>query len=598
MAGVPVSESGNLRVETMKPSASKSDEPAPRRIFEVNGPWDRRARYLAFIPLVFAVLLGFYYVRAYGVNFFWSDSWDGVVLLFEEHAAGTLSLHSFWAPHCEHRHFFPRMVQFGTGLLTQGNALPSLYLTEFMLLGVLLSFLAAFRERFPSGWAMWLAAPAAFLVFSLRQYEMMLWEFELSFAMTIAATTLAFLCLSRMKAGWNALMFATAASAATIAAGSAMQGLLVWPIGLAQILIVSLDKRRKIVLASCWAVIGAAEWSAYFVNWSHPSGHPAIHFSPTYLIAMIGGAFFDKPKMAVAAGLLILALAGLAVVFALLRRQWAADSFWLAIMACSLATVAMITLGRSGFPLGQALASRYACFSIPLVLATYVLFIPKAGDQFRRTKVFGTCVVLVLMLLGVAHSLDEGLTAGTLWREIKLYGQTAICTTDSQSDAMLQLYYPRKDVLLDAIETMKKLKYGPFADADLCAKSQLLPPTAPVLPGTTQFAMQPPEGVLVPNGAVLIVQGWAVDWPADRKMGEPAGGVAVVIDGVAHPARYGIENAAAVQSLGDEKYRHSGFLCFVAVGDVGPGNHTVSLKIATQDRKAAFATPKRDFRIP
>ncbi len=584
-------------MKIMTASSTKTDEPAPGGIFERNSPWDRQARYGAFVPLVFAVLLGFYFVHAFGVNLFWRDSWDGITPLFEQYHAGTLSVNSFWAPHCEHRHFFPRLTLFAVGLLTHGNAVADMVLTQFMLLAVLLAFLAAFRERFPSGWAMWLTVPIGFLVFSLRQYELMLWEFELSFAMTIAATTLTFFCLSRMKNGRNALMFATAASAATIAAGSAMQGLAVWPVGLAQILIVSLDRRRKIILASIWAIVGAAEWLAYFVNWSHPDGHPPIHFSPTYLVSIIGSSLFNGPKAATIVGLVIFVLAAAAVVFSLWRRQWAADSFWLATLACSLATAAMITLGRSGFALTQALSSRYACFAVPTVIATYVFLIPKAGDPLRRTRTAGTCVMLILMFVGIAHSFDEGLAAGTLWRELKLYGQTAICAADSRSDGMLQVYYPRKDVLLETIGIMKKLKYGPFADADLCAQSQSLPATLPVLPGPTQFAMQPPRGTFVPDSAVLIVRGWAVDWPRDRKIGEPAGGVAVVIDGVAHTARYGIEDDAAVESLGSKKYLYSGFICFVAVSDIGPGFHTISLKIATQDRKAVFETPKAAFKI-
>ena len=151
--------------------------------------------------------------------------------LFEQHAAGTLTIAKFWEFHYEHRHFFPKLAMFGLGLLTRGNALANMYLTELLLLAILAVFIIAVRERLTSGLAVWLMVPVAFLVFSFRQWENMLWGFQVAFVMPVAAALVAFLCLARMKNERFVAMFGGALFSATVAAFSALHGLIAWPVG-------------------------------------------------------------------------------------------------------------------------------------------------------------------------------------------------------------------------------------------------------------------------------------------------------------------------------------------------------------------------------
>lgn len=58
--------------------------------------------FLISAPGVFSLL----YVRAFGVNVVVRDQWE-VATLFGELFSGTLSLADLWAPHNEHRFFFP-----------------------------------------------------------------------------------------------------------------------------------------------------------------------------------------------------------------------------------------------------------------------------------------------------------------------------------------------------------------------------------------------------------------------------------------------------------------------------------------------------------
>jgi hypothetical protein len=434
--------------------------------------------------------------------------------------------------------------------------------------------------------------PAAFLVFSFRQWENMLSGINVAFIMCMAAAVVAFLCLAWMKNERFVAAFIGALLSATVATYSALQGLIVWPVGLGQLLIVPLTKRQKIVLAALWVVVGIAQWIFYFLGYAAPAHHPPMGFSWNYLLVGVGSALFDSVKAAWVAGLLILILTAAAVVLVLVRRQVSQQSFWLAVIAYVLTTLGAITVGRSGFGIDQALSSRYATLTIPLVIVCYVLPIPWGTERFRLASAFLACATLSLAILGARDSFQRGLDLGrSLW-SIRVCGQTIVCTIRSQPETMRRHIYDHEflrtseNVLTDAVAILEKLKYNVFADAELCASSQLPSPALPVSAAETKWAIT--GIVLYPRPQpMMLIAGWAVDWPA----GQLAGGVTVVLDGVQHPARYGLPSAEAAKLLGGGKFSHAGFLCSAPVSELGPGRHTIFLKVLTRDRTAIYKAP-------
>jgi hypothetical protein len=164
----------------------------------VDVPWGQRSglgaasRHLAWILIALAAFSGFAYVYAFGVNVFWWDDWTALPLLYEQYAEGTLTASSLWTQQNEHRIVLPKLVMLGLGVLTRGNALPLMYFTEVLLSAILVTFLVSFRRQFGGGQAIWLMAPVAFLVFSLRQTENMLWAIQSAFVMIVAAAFAAF----------------------------------------------------------------------------------------------------------------------------------------------------------------------------------------------------------------------------------------------------------------------------------------------------------------------------------------------------------------------------------------------------------------------
>lgn len=570
--------------------SGRADNALPTSFIASGRLWDHIGRYLPYILILTAILTGFCYVYAYGVNILWEDEWDLIPPLLQKFDAGTLTLADFWKPHSEHRIFFPTLIDFGLGFLTAGDIVMNMYLSQLVLAGALVLFVSVFRERFAEGPGIWLMVPLAFLCFSFRQWQNMLFGVQLQCYLVILAQAGAFFCLGRMKDGRFMSMFICAALFATLASGSFISGLLVWPVALGQILLLPLERRRKGILMAVWAILSILEWIVYFIGYTKPSYHPPYGWSWAYFFEFVGGGLFDQPATALIAGVIVLVLMAVAVAFVFLKRQWAEQSFWLAILAFGLANVGVTVIGRAGFGANQALSSRYATFSIPLIIATGVLLAPRRGEKFFLSGVLLTGAMAGLAILGTGQAFITGMGIGEAHREFRRYAQAAVCTMDSQPDEMICVinnYHisGKRDVLLGYVDTVKKLKYNVFADEELYARSQVASPTLPVLPAAPRCEI---TGIAPsPMGPLTIIRGWAVDWPR----GNVAGGVTVVLDGVAYPACYGLPSDESVKKLGDGKFANAGFGCAVPARELGRGQHTISLKVLTRDRTGVYVTP-------
>jgi len=554
--------------------------------------WERIAWWSGYAMIGLAVFSGFFFVYCFGVNLFWWDEWDVPLSLFRHYDDGTLTPGVFWMQHNEHRIPFPKLILFGLGILSRGNTLIYMVFTEVLLASILAIFIAAFRKQFTRPWMIWLMVPPAFLVFCLRQYENMLWGFQIGFVMVVAAGLFAFLCLSWVDRPRWAVAFAAAVTSAIVSAFSSIPGLLVWPVGLGQLLIAPIEKGRKILLASLWTVCGLAVWLAYFHNYVKPAHHPRLRFLWEHFLILVGGSVAGVPTWTVPAvvwaGGFILAMAVAAVVCIAVKRQWGEQAFWLATLAFSLGILGSVTLGRSGFGFGQAFSPRYATFSIPLLVATYVVLISQHRKNGKPAAGWLTVVLPLAMVFGTVTSFSDGWNAGRYTWLSREYQRFVICTLDAQPDEIIQVFPPeRLREIRPAAAMMKKMRLNVFSDPAWCERYQIPDPALPKIEEETRCGL---DGFsLQAKGEVVRDQGWAVDWPAR----DLAGGVAVELNGVAYPAMYGMTSEAAVAALGDIKYLKSGFWANIPTKDIPSGVNVMTYRILTRDRKAVFAQSEK-----
>jgi hypothetical protein len=432
-------------------------------------------RVVAGVSWIFVLIpaaLPYFYVRAFGVNVVFADAWD-MVLVFRKFFSGRLGFADLYAQHNEHRMFFPKVAELLLGLLTRYNNVAEMYLIASCFVATAAVLVLAFRREI--GLPLLYFVPVALLVFSFRQYENMLFGFQINFAFTQTFGVLAlYLLYYSNRDGFRAYAFVAALGSATVASFSTAQGLLVWPAGLVQLLLGSRVRPGKKVLAGLWGLGGLAEWVAYFADYETPRGHPPLldalgHIGKAteYFLTLLGSALFWRQEQALAGGLVIACLV-LGMLLATYGRGVLREHpFWISLLFYSLFILAAITLGRSGaFGLWQAAISRYTTFSLLAVASVYAMlakmvFAIRAG--IVRTVLLTALFGAILLNAGISYR--NGIEAGRAQEAFRERAAHVLKTYESQPDARLVALYPRPQTVRRRAPLLQRLDYNVFSEA-------------------------------------------------------------------------------------------------------------------------------------
>ena len=426
---------------------------------------------VSWLLVLIPAALPYLYVRAFGVNVVFADAWD-MVLVFHKFFSGRLTFADLYAQHNEHRMFFPKGAELLVGLLTRYNNVAEMYVVVSCFLITAVVLLVAFRREI--GLPLIFFVPVALLIFSFRQYENMLFGFQISFAFTQTFGVLALYLLSSSSRGnFGAYAFAAALGSATIASFSTAQGLLVWPAGLLGLLLGLGARPGKKVLLVLWGLVGVAEWVAYFVDYHTPRGHPPlldalghIGTAPGYFLTLLGSALFWQPEHAYEGGLVIgcLALAMFLATYG--RGVLRQHPFWISLLFYSLLILATITLGRSGmFGVLQATASRYTTFSVLAVASIYALLakmVFATTASVLRTVLLITLFGIILLSAGVSYR--DGIEVGRAQEVSTERAAHILETYGSQPDARLVALYPRPETVRSRAPFLERLGYNVFSE--------------------------------------------------------------------------------------------------------------------------------------
>jgi hypothetical protein len=431
-------------------------------------------RIIAIVSWLFVLIpaaLPYLYVHAFGVNVVFADAWD-MVLVFRKFSSGRLAFADLYAQHVEHRMFFPRGAELLLGLLTRYNNVAEMYLIVSCFLITAAVLLLAFRREI--GLPLIFFVPVVLLIFSFRQYENMLFGFQISFAFTQTFGVLAlYLLYSSSRDNFRAYVFVAALGSATVASFSTAQGLLVWPAGFLGLLLGSVATSGKKVFVSIWGLVGVAEWVAYFVDYNTPQGHPPllhalghIGTATEYFLTLLGSALFWQPKHALTGGLVIGCLA-LAMFLATYGRGVLREyPFWISLLFYSSFILATITLGRSGmFGVWQAAISRYTTFSVLAVASVYAML---AKMVFARRSSVGRTVLLIALfgtvLLSAGISYRNGIEVGRAQEASRERAAYVLKTYEFQPDARLADLYPRPETVRRRAPLLERLGYNVFSE--------------------------------------------------------------------------------------------------------------------------------------
>jgi hypothetical protein len=287
------------------------------------------------------------------------DDFDAVLDdLFELHDASSARewLGLLVALHNEHRIAFSRLVTWIVTAVLGGIDFRALTVVANLGWLAILGLMWAELRRSLSPWIL---AGAAFLVLNLAYYEASL--LPMAGLSNFWANFFGFACLY-FAMRERRLDAALAVACGVVAVGTLASGLVALPLAAAFSAL-----RRRPARAAIFAVAALVLWVVYFIGYVRPAYHPssthvlAHPIDASKLFLVVAGGLFPSVDVSIAVGLLLL----LAIGWALYRGLWQRSPTTCAWIAFVLASIAAITVGRSGF--GVFHASRYAVYASLLV---------------------------------------------------------------------------------------------------------------------------------------------------------------------------------------------------------------------------------------
>jgi hypothetical protein len=419
------------------------------------------------MPVVFSLL----YVHSFGVNVILRDQWE-VANLFSKLSRGNLSLSDLWVPHNEHRFFFPRIVMLALGTATRWNTIAEMYFIQACLLTTLTALFFAFKAS-PMVRTI-LFIPVAFLIFSLRQRTDLLWGYQITFAMTQAFGILALFALHASRHNRRrGLAFMGALACATIATGSSIQGLLVWPAGLVQLLLISGWKQPYRGMLILWTSVGIGQWIFYFVGYEprgrSPGGLTSLLREPASAVqnflAVVGNALFSGWGAALLTGALLFCLIGIVVYLITDSPEGLSENaFWLSSLVFFLLVSLAITVGRIELDTNNALASRYTIFSLPAVASVYAMLAKLLTEHRSRLAVATFSLMVVLVSLSVVVSYKNAVPLGARERSVSEMAANVLRDYENRPDRQLTLLYNKHpETVRRRAPILDRLDYNVFA---------------------------------------------------------------------------------------------------------------------------------------
>jgi hypothetical protein len=558
-------------------------------------------RAASYLLVLLPVALGFAYVHLFGVDVPHYDSWS-MVPFFEKLSSGTLTVRDLFAQHNEHRIFFPRIAMLSLGTVTAFNNVAIMYLIQLCLLATSIALLLAFKSNIRANLLYF--APIPFLVFTWGQIWNLLQAFQITlvFAQTFGVLTFYLLYLSGNER-LRYLSFPGALGSGTVASFSAAPGLLVWPVGLLQLLILPARGSLKSLLAGAWGLVGVAEWAVYFHNYVQPKNTSSRYISDhlltsvEYFLTTLGASLFRQQGFALVVGLLLACLVAASLFFVYESGKLGECSFWIAILSFSFLVLASTTVARGGSGIEDALIPKYVTFSVLAVISAYAMLVRSTFEQRKPAIAISLGVLTTLVVSSIPVSYVEGLNKGKRLERAKEQAAFVLATYESQPDEVLKKFF-RKDPEISRVRasTLETLGYSVFSEP----RPRVLPPPLSTLSPARSRTLSniqtiagvgsspQDEPVVIPEGTSSVrVAGWAVD--AEAK--DTAGGVYVVVDGKPFPAFYRTRKEEVAERLEVPEYEYSGFWRAIRLSEVGA--HELSVIVVTNDEKRYYRPEDR-----
>lgn len=492
-----------------------------------------------------AALTGYLWVVPAGLSLLFILSRGSVVPYWDQFAIGNFLSNAFergyplgselFAQHNESRKLFPRLVFWLLAWPDHWDVRREM-VAHWVLLVVgacLLTGLA--RRTLPAAPAAVVAAVGGTLLFSISQWQNLLWGIQLITSVPTVMLLVGMWVLTGRGEGLSAVRYGVrlgvAMAAAAVATYSYANGMALWVLLVPVVLLSPAPSRvwRWGGLAVL-GLVGGASLVAYFATYARPGSHPPTDAALShplaavqYFLAFLGNGLRVGTSTEVArvlgAGLLglsLLATAGLYGVAILRRRMEPLRQGlpWLTLIAYAMVSAAATTAGRLPFGIQTAISERYVTFALPMAVGVLPAFylacrwvVGGRGQVAGAVLAAGCGSLLTLHALASGFGLTES-RAFALDRQQGLMAATWLDVAPNGAEAQVLLY----PVPNEAREILRRLRDQgrlpfPVATSD---RVSAYGPATPV--GRTLGHLDSVRR----EGAGLTLTGWAVS-PGGRR---------------------------------------------------------------------------------
>lgn len=375
-------------------------------------------------------------IRLFGVNTLVWDEFYYVDFIHLVRSGGSW-LPWLWIQHNEHRVIPMKLAMAALAPLTRWNTRAEMVLS-LVLAGVTVLGLWRLYRR-AGGEDLLLFAPVPWLVCCLSQYQNMLYGMMICHYFTLAGVVWALVLLDRRSGG----SLAGAVLCGLTASYSIANGLLVWPVGLALLLV----QRARRGLVAAWAVASVAATGLYFYRFQFPPGPPRPH--GLYGLYKMASFFLASLGAPLGAGSMDWSrAAGLAVSAAVLAVAWRwrregletarREALPSALILFALLSCGMIAVGRAGMDV-PPLESRYIAYSSLALMGIWTVLVLRRREETGRLWL---AAAIALLVPGLIAANLWGLRQARGWRDLRLREKFLLQTFAAQPDeALTGLYF-------------------------------------------------------------------------------------------------------------------------------------------------------------
>jgi Bacterial Ig domain len=418
-------------------------------------------------------LLYLWVIHHYGVNVVYGDQWADVKLIGQSYS-GSLHLSALWAQHTDNRIFFPNLIVLALSRTTRFNVVAEEYLSASMLMAATALFIWAHKRRTPSRHLIWYC-PVAFLMLSLAQSGNTLWGFQMAWYLVLLMLATSLFLLDREPLG--SVAFGGAVVAAVVGSFSSLEGLIIWPSGLALLYL----RRRPARELGVWAGAGVVTGVVYFLGFNFnatqsPTGgvlhHPVAGL--LYFLKTLGDLSANPSPGAAEAlfGAVVLGLGAWVLWTYRSPRKTGGGPLGAVLVVYGFLFALMVTIGRTGSPLGDAEA-RYTVFAVLALVGTYLAVLEPmvspekaskqsaaiwAGNDDERASRTPSVRVLTSARIIVVGSLLAVVIAGTVRGIAEARTRHAVDSKVGRVMARINEYPPGIVILVDEFKSAAELR--------------------------------------------------------------------------------------------------------------------------------------------